>query len=90
VRGKLSLEGDLWPEDDMDMYDEETEAMTKAERDRLVMFMRAIVDAGVTPQAQEDALRWLEQHYEGQDPDAIDVRGYCDTTMRRQKSHYWP
>jgi hypothetical protein len=54
------------------------------------MFIRMIDDAGVAPLAKEDALTRVERYFEGQEPDAIDVRSYLDTTLRRQARHLWP
>jgi len=87
LRGKLSLEGDLWPEVDED--ESEEVIMDQKERDRLVMLMHVIEDAGVVREAREDALRRLEHHFPG-DVDRIDARSYLDTTLRRQAPHLWP
>ena len=54
------------------------------------MFMRAIQDAGVSSQAQEDALRRLETHFAGQEPDSIDVHSYARGELKRQAPHFWP
>jgi hypothetical protein len=53
------------------------------------MFMRAIQDAGVSSQAQEDALRRLETHFAGQEPDSIDVHSYARGELKRVAPHFW-
>jgi hypothetical protein len=63
--------------------------MDQKERDRLVLLMHVIEDAGVAREAREDALRRLEHHFTG-DVDRIDARSYLDTTLRRQAPHLWP
>src|SRR5262249_4139753 len=64
--------------------------MAQSERERLLMFMRVIDQAGVLPAAKEDALRRLEPRFEGQDPDPVPVGSPLDPTERRQAPHLWP
>jgi hypothetical protein len=88
LRGRVDLPGDLWLEVDKEKSEECF--MDQKERDRLLMFRDAIEDAGVTRQAREDALRRIETHFAGQEPDSIDVRSYVDGPLKRQARHLWP
>jgi hypothetical protein len=70
AKGRRLTDGD-WDDDvldDDDEDEEETEGMDHKERDRLLLFRDAIEDAGIARQARGDALTYLEQHYQGQDP----------------------
>jgi hypothetical protein len=63
--------------------------MDQKECDRLMLFRDAIEDAGVARQAQEDALRRLETHFVGQEPDSTDVHSYARGELKRVAPHFW-
>jgi hypothetical protein len=73
LRGRLDLRGDLWPA--IEDEDEEN-TMSQSERDRTFLCMQAITNAGIPLNAQQDALRRLETHFDGRDIDAIDAHSF--------------
>jgi hypothetical protein len=93
VQGGSPLLGDLWPERDDEDTDDDTdeeEGHTMAvDRGQLLMLLRVIKDAGVRPEAEEDALWRLEQAFEGQDLDAVTARSHLDGVVRQSAPHLW-
>lgn len=88
LHGRLSLEGDLWPEVDED-YDEETDAMDQQERDFLMSCRDALEDAGVSRQARGDAMARLERQFQGRIPEKYEIVDYVQVELRRQAPHFW-
>ena len=68
---------------------EKEHLMDQKERDLLKLFIYAVVDAGVTGHARDDAVARLETHFAGHEPDAIDVHSYARGDLRRQAPHFW-
>ena len=64
--------------------------MAQSERERLLLFLRVIDDCGVAREAKEDALSWLEQHFQDTAVDGIAARDYLDRTVRPTAPHLWP